>query len=145
MGQQQLLLLTLGIIVVGTATVAGIQVFDEAMQRARTDAEMLKMLEMASRAQAWKATPRLLGGGMNGRSSDFSSFKVGILGLAPSGGPSSAPFVDIPGAGCFRFFSYDDHLRINSLNEDCVIGSWTKGILISGTSAEDITWEYRTN
>ena len=143
MGQQQLLLLILGIVIVGTAVIYGIQAFDENKRINDRDSEMLKMVDLASHAQAWKTTPVLMGGGLSDDPADFSSFTLASIGLTASGGPSSTPFVNIPGAGCFRFFPHPTYLRINSLNRECVIGSWTKGLVISGTDADDMHWEYR--
>lgn len=143
MGQQQLLLLILGIVIVGTAVIYGIQSFDENRLQSERDAEMLYMLNLASAAQVWKSTPALMGGGHSNDPADFANFTVEAIGLTPSGGPSATPFVDIEGAGCFRFFPYSNHLRINALDEDCTLGSWTKGVLIYGVTEDDLTWEYR--
>ena len=74
---------------------------------------------------------------------DYSTFTLEDIGLTPSGGPSGSPFVDLLGTGCFRFFPDANQLRINSLNRECVIGSWTKGLIITGTDVDDLTWEYR--
>lgn len=142
MGQQQLLLLILGVIIVSTALVIGIRAFDENRQKSHEDHEMVKIMDFASRAQAWKATPGLMGGGRDSAPADYSEFTVEKIGLTPSGGPTSTPYVEIPGAGCFRFFGYNDHLRINALNEDCVLGSWTKGVMVNGPTSEDIVWVY---
>ena len=131
MGQQQLLLLILGIVVVGMAVIYGIQAFDEKKQQDDRDSEMLKMLDLASRAQVWKTTPALMGGGLSDDPADYSTFTLEAIGLTPSGGPSGSPFADLPGTGCFRFFPDATQLRINSLNRVCTIGSWTKGIFIS--------------
>jgi hypothetical protein len=142
-GQQQLLLLVLGVVLVGIAVVVGIEYFDENRQKARSDSEYYMMMDFATRAQTWKATPRLLGGGANGNPSDFSTFTVDLIGLQKTGGPDTTPFVNIPGSGCFRFFAEADGLRINALNEACVIGSWTKGLDITGLTANDLAWEFR--
>lgn len=143
MGQQQLLLLVLGVVLVGIAVVVGIEYFDENRQKAHSDSEYYMIMDFATRAQTWKATPQLLGGGDNGNPADFSGFTVDLIGLRKSGGPNETPFVNIPGSGCFRFFANDDGLRINALNEECVIGSWTKGLDITGLTADDLVWEFR--
>lgn len=143
MGQQQLLLLVLGVVLVGIAVVIGIEYFDENRQKARSDSEYYMMMDFATRAQTWKITPELLGGGDNGDPADFSGFTVELIGLRKSGGPDTTPFVNIPGSGCFRFFAATDGLRINALNEECVIGSWTKGLDIIGPTADDLSWEFR--
>ena len=143
MGQQQLLLLILGIVIVGTAVIYGIQAFDENKQKDDRDSEMLKMLDLASRVQTWKTTPELMGGGLSDDPADFSSFTLEAIGLTPTGGPSGTPFVDLPGTGCFRFFPSTNQLRINSLNRECVIGSWTKGLIITGIDPDDLIWDFR--
>ena len=143
MGQQQLLLLILGIIAVSAALVIGIRAFDENRQKSHEDNEMVKIMDFATQAQAWKAKPGLIGGGRDSAPADYSEFTVEMIGLTPSGGPTETPYVEIPGAGCFRFFGYSDRLRINALNEDCVIGSWTKGVDVTGPTSDDIVWSFR--
>lgn len=143
MGQQQLLLLVLGIVVVGVAVVIAIDDFDIQRKKARSDAEIVKLFDLATQAQAWKAKPVLLGGGQSNDPADYSAFRVEKIGLVPDGGPEATPFVNMPGLGCFRFFSKTDELRINALNEDCVIGSWTKGVSITGLDADDVELEFR--
>jgi len=44
---------------------------------------------------------------------------------------------------CFGFFPDANQRRINSLNRACVIGCWTKSLIITGTNADDLTWQYR--
>ncbi len=143
MGQQQLLLLILGIVIISAAAIYGIQAFDENRLKSREDAEVAKIMDLASQAQAWKAKPAVMGGSQHADPADYSDFTIDVLGLTPTGGPSGSPYVEMPGAGCFRFFRYTTSLRINALNEDCVLGSWTKGVDIRGPDPEDITWSYR--
>ena len=54
MGQQQLLLLVLGIVIVGLAVVVGIQAFSENQKKANSDALVNDAIRIASDAQAWK-------------------------------------------------------------------------------------------
>jgi len=145
MGQQQLLLLILGIVIVSAAVIFGIQAFDENRVKSREDSEVHKMMDLASQAQAWKSRPVLMGGGRATNPADYSGFTVSALGLTATGGPDTSPYVNFPGAGCFRFFPSATSLRINALNEECVLGSWTKGIDITGGEPDDITLEYRPN
>jgi len=63
MGQQQLLLLVLGIVIVGLAVVVGIQAFSENMKKANSDALVNDAIRIASDAQAWKLKPAAFGGG----------------------------------------------------------------------------------
>ncbi len=63
MGQQQLLLLVLGIVIVGLAIVVGIQAFSENKKKANADALVMDVIRIASDAQAWKLKPAAFGGG----------------------------------------------------------------------------------
>ncbi len=63
MGQQQLLLLILGIVIVGLAVVVGINAFSEGRQKTDADALVSDGLRIASDAQAWALKPRQAGGG----------------------------------------------------------------------------------
>ncbi|MEM8557183.1 MAG: hypothetical protein AAGG50_05100 [Bacteroidota bacterium] len=64
MGQQQLLLLVLSVVLVGLAVVSGIQAFTENDRKARIDRYFVNVNRIASDALAWKAKPRALGGGL---------------------------------------------------------------------------------
>ena len=66
MGQQQLLLLVLGIVIVGLAVVVGIQAFGENQKKANSDALVNDGVRIASDAQAWKLKPAAFGGGAGG-------------------------------------------------------------------------------
>ena len=63
MGQQQLLLLVLGIVIVGLAVVVGIQAFGENQKKANSDAITNDVIRIASDAQAWNLKPQAFGGG----------------------------------------------------------------------------------
>ena len=63
MGQQQLLLLVLGIVIVGLAVVVGIQAFGENQKKANADAMVNDGVRIASDAQAWALKPTAFGGG----------------------------------------------------------------------------------
>ncbi|NND71636.1 MAG: hypothetical protein HKN43_08655 [Rhodothermales bacterium] len=65
MGQQQLLLLVLGIVIVGLAVVVGIQAFSENQKKANADALVNDAIRIASDAQAWMLKPTAFGGGNN--------------------------------------------------------------------------------
>ena len=62
MGQQQLLLLVLSTVIVGLATVAGIQAFDEGQSQAANDALTQRAVSVASDIQAQAKKPAQLGG-----------------------------------------------------------------------------------
>jgi len=145
MGQQQLLLLVLGIVVVGVAVVAGIDLFELNHTKARRDNQVNKMLDLAAQAQAWKLKPTIYGGGKSDDPSDFSTFQLAGIGLVPTGGTDEGPIVEIVGSGCYRFFARPTELQINALNDGCVVGSWTKGLIITGVTSIDLTWIYPTD
>src|SRR5690606_36526628 len=63
MGQQQLLLLVLGIVIVGLAVVVGIQAFGENQKKSNSDAMVNDGVRIASDAQAWVLKPTAFGGG----------------------------------------------------------------------------------
>lgn len=63
MGQQQLLLLVLGAIIVGVAIVVGMNMFSTSAVNANRDAVVQDCMTLATRAQQWYRTPTILGGG----------------------------------------------------------------------------------
>jgi Tfp pilus assembly protein PilE len=63
MGQQQLLLIILGVIVVGIAVAVGITMFTDNAQSANRDAVTNDLVNLASRAQQYYRRPKALGGG----------------------------------------------------------------------------------
>ena len=62
MGQQQLLLLVLGVVIVGLAVVVGIQAFSENQKSANADALVNDGIRLASDIQAWANKPPQFGG-----------------------------------------------------------------------------------
>lgn len=65
MGQQQLLLIILGVIVVGIAVAVGITMFSDSAINANRDALSNDLVNLASRAQQFYRRPTSLGGGGN--------------------------------------------------------------------------------
>ena len=65
MGQQQLLLIVLGVIIVGIAVVVGINVFSASAASANRDAITTDLTNLASMAQQYYRKPLALGGGGN--------------------------------------------------------------------------------
>jgi len=93
MGQQQLLLLVLSTVIVGLATVAGIQAFSENQQQATQDALVQRSLTMSSDILAAHQKPSQFGGG------DITAGNPGDLADAAglTGGNGSGK--DIPAEG----------------------------------------------
>ncbi|MEL7362039.1 MAG: hypothetical protein AAFN13_08195 [Bacteroidota bacterium] len=82
MGQQQLLLLVLSIVIVGLSVVNGIQAFTENDRKARIDRYFTNVNRIAADALAWKAKPRALGGGTGANYMTGLSFEdLGFSGI----------------------------------------------------------------
>ncbi|HEX2960189.1 MAG: hypothetical protein HF309_18935 [Ignavibacteria bacterium] len=97
MGQQQLLLIVLGVIIVGIAVVVGINLFNSSSKDAGRDQVVSNLTNLASKAQQYYKKPTSLGGGQN----DFNGFtlaatdtgsSVGSFSVA-TGVPSGAAYV----------------------------------------------------
>ncbi|MBU2494060.1 MAG: hypothetical protein KJ571_15645 [Bacteroidetes bacterium] len=65
MGQQQLLLIVLGVIIVGIAVVVGINVFTASSLQANIDGLTADVVNLGSMAQQYHRKPTALGGGGN--------------------------------------------------------------------------------
>ena len=65
MGQQQLLLIVLGVIIVGIAVVVGINVFTASSSQANRDGVIADCTNLASMSQQYYRKPTALGGGGN--------------------------------------------------------------------------------
>ena len=63
MGTQQLLMVILSVIVVGTAVAVGIQMFDTSSQNLSRQALVQDVIRMGVEAQAWYRTASIMGGG----------------------------------------------------------------------------------
>ena len=75
MGQQQLLLIVLGVIIVGIAVAVGINMFSSSAVDANRDAVTADLAHLASKAQQHYKKPTTMGGGGN----DFNGFTLGTL------------------------------------------------------------------
>lgn len=99
MGQQQLLLLVLGIVIVGLAVVVGIQAFSENQKKANADALVMTSMRIASDAQAWLRKPAAFGGAVTAsgtRPTDFTGLAptLTMLGYPVNG---SSQYTDVNG------------------------------------------------
>lgn len=72
MGQQQLLLIVLGVIIVGIAIVVGINIFTTSSIQANRDAVIGDLTNLASMAQSYYRKPTAMGGGGN----DFTGWTI---------------------------------------------------------------------
>ena len=72
MGQQQLLLIILGVIIVGIAIAVGLQLFQAGSVGANQDAIVNDIMNIASHAQQYMIRPESMGGG----GGDFSGYNL---------------------------------------------------------------------
>jgi len=70
MGTQQILMIILSVIVVGTAIAVGIQMFDTQLENQTRNTLAAELMQQMSMAQAWYRTPVMMGGGGNGKTVD---------------------------------------------------------------------------
>src|SRR5512142_13699 len=80
MGQQQLLLIILGVIVVGIAVAVGITMFADSAISSNRDAVSNDLVNLAARAQQYYRRPKALGGGGN----EFTGLTIEKLTNKPS-------------------------------------------------------------
>lgn len=142
MGQQQLLLLVLGIVIVGLAVVGGIQAFGENQRKFRQDRTQAFMVEIATRAQAWKLTPTALGGGAGTADRDFRAIDYAAMGFEATGTQGGTEYLRRTEYTCLKLFPRSSYLQINALNTDCNNSSWWMRLDVTGTGPADYTWQY---
>ena len=99
MGQQQLLLIVLGIIIVGIAIAVGVNMFQSSAVDTNRQSMISDLANLAAKAQRFYRTPTELGGGAQ----NFQDFALGRLDTANANGNfrvhTSAPSaVDASGA-----------------------------------------------
>ena len=82
MGQQQLLLIVLGIIIVGIAIAVGVNMFQSSAVDTNRQSMISDLANLAAKAQRYYRTPTELGGGAQ----NFMDFKLGRLDTANANG-----------------------------------------------------------
>lgn len=85
MGQQQLLLLVLGIIAVGIAVIVGINAFSKNRTLANADALVTDGMRLVSTIQAWALTPVQMGGGGRNGLANLESGTQTLDDVTPTG------------------------------------------------------------
>lgn len=114
MGQQQLLLIILGVIVVGIAVAVGITMFQDNAVSANRDAVTNDLVNLSSRAQQYYRRPTALGGGGNSfvgvTYAKLSSKPTNANGAYSAAGPSATQVV-LTGVGIEK--GNDNTLPIN--------------------------------
>ncbi len=118
MGQQQLLLLVLGIVIVGIAILVGINAYSENSVKSNWDSLLQDALRMASDAQVWKIKPELLGGSPDSTKSnedDFSEaefLSMGYTGVRITNGGLCYSNLN----GVFGIHRKNNHMDVEGVN-----------------------------
>ena len=140
MGQQQLLLLVLGIVIVGLAVVVGISAFSENRIKSNADAGVTDALRITSDVQAWALKPGQFGGMLSSQTLADVTFAAigypassgnytnvnGVFTLSTTNACSSAP--TIPSGGTPVIYV---NFNNSDTGNDVCVG-------IAGTKADDI-------
>jgi Tfp pilus assembly protein PilE len=123
MGQQQLLLIVLGIIIVGIAIAVGVNMFQQSAVDTNRQACVSDLTNLAAKAQRFYRTPQELGGGAQ----NFQGFKLGRLDTANAN-------------GSFRVYTTDPGLIAKpapTLANTTISTSVTDTIFLAGWGQED--------
>jgi len=147
MGQQQLLLLVLGMVIVGIAVVAGIQAFSEGKEKAARDAAVSDAMRIVSDIQAWKMKPAAFGGGASVSTlPNFKQLGYPSAGIDPS---NDSKYKTV--SGCYEITTYagsgNDGIATVNIGLKDGSGGCTDPVVfakvhIGGTTVDDIEWEY---
>ncbi|MEM0963945.1 MAG: hypothetical protein AAGK21_15565 [Bacteroidota bacterium] len=141
MGQQQLLLLIVGVIIVGLAVIVGIESFSENQRKFRQDQTIHLINDIVAKAQLWKMTPPPLGGGGVGGSDNFRTFTLDAVGLRATSTQGSREVIYRTEYTCLKIFPRTNRLQINALDTDCSNGSWWMRAQVRGTTPDEIVIE----
>ena len=129
MGQQQLLLLVLGIVVVAFAIITSLFIFDENLKKSNAEALVSEGVNIATAAQSWKVRPPTFGGQpgfSRNNPMDFSGFSLPSISL---GNPHVTP------NGVFTVTADERGLIIVGQNEDL---SNRVTLTVNGLTEKDI-------
>jgi hypothetical protein len=142
MGQQQLLLLVLGIVIVGLAVVVGIQAFSENQKKANADAMVMDGIRIASDLQAWMLKPVAFGGAGNSLAL-WANVTFEQLGYEATGAGAAAIYDNLN--GLYTLFPSAGEVRIEGESLNGSQGSQKLVcVTVSGTGPEDIVTEILT-
>ena len=119
MGQQQILLIVLGIIVVGIAVILGITLFKTSAVEAKRDNMMNEAFNLASMAQQYYQRPKSLMGG--GR--EFTSWEI----------PGA---LTVTASGRYEALVEADQIIITGVGNDVVTGNDSVSISVTVTPKE---------
>ena len=135
MGQQQLLLLVLGIVIVGLAVVAGINAFEDNQKKSEKDALVNEAMRIATDVQANVAKPSQLGGG-GGDTYPDDLTEVGYSEKGTDSDPYTTPWGDV------EYSNSDGELTLEpkSVDQTATIDIPKSGSPQLTSSGSDGTW-----
>ncbi len=111
MGQQQLLLLVLATVIVGIATVVGIQAFSQNNIKSNADAMMNDAVRIASDVQAWSQKGQPFGGPSDFGGDGFDEVSLAALGY-------DDPYVNLNGSFEITGTPADNNVLITGTNAE---------------------------
>jgi Tfp pilus assembly protein PilE len=114
MGQQQLLLIILGVIVVGIAVAVGITMFQDNAVSANRDAVVNDLVNLAARAQQYYRRPTSLGGGQN----QFTGLTADASGLKKLVNTNASPWVNANGSYRIAVAGSDSSVWLEGLGNE---------------------------
>ena len=141
MGNQQLLLLVLSVVVVGIATVAGIAAFQENKAKSQHSAAVDEALRIVSNLQAWKEKPGAFGGGDYSAAQDFAGATFNALGYDTEAG---GPYVSA--VGCYQLTGTAAGATLDIYLDEqggaCDAQTEVATVTVTGVSSQSISWAY---
>ena len=140
MGSQQLLLLVLGVIVVGVATVAGLAAYSEGQNKARLDAATTDAMRIVADVQAWKHRP-FVSGGASTPAPNFAGVSLKGLGYPVTSTAATTPYKTAN--GCYTLRGADTEAVLTVYADTA--GTCAKPaatVHVTGVSADHVRWDY---
>lgn len=132
MGQQQLLLIVLSVIVVGIAIVVGVTMFNNNAKASNVDATVNDIMNYASRALQYSMKPEAMGGG----GGDFENLTKGLVGIDDADPTASATYDDLAFDLTYDTVTITAHpTEDSSATVTCVVTASTKTFDTSVTYA----------
>ncbi len=140
MGQQQLLLLVLGIVLVAVAILGSIIIFEENLKKSNAESLVSDAVNIATSAQSWKVRPHTFGG-QSGSSRndpmDFTGFTFGAISLETPHATINGIFTyTADSRGLIIVGQNEDHANLVTLTVD---GLTEKDIIAVVSSPEETT------
>ena len=130
MGQQQLLLIVLGVIIVGIAVVVGINLFNANAEESTKDTMVSEGINLGAMCQQYYKKPIALGGGGN----SFDGFNNGTTSTLPSGllDTPAADWALGPGIATGTLFTFT-----GTPKDDGYAANWHVYVTVGFTAAGD--------